>query len=261
MKWMIAITLVALAGCNAGEKKEATSMAGAYKMLSQSVKTDKTDSTYKSLEQLKIYTDDHMMYANVNPSDSASAFGVATYTLNNDTVTENSIYGGGGSSASDSAASFKLIIQKTAKGYTQVIPEMETGGQKIKLTEEYDSVGTGAKTALDGTWKASKIYYITGKDTSWDHRTTQFKTYYAGHFIFGHTYKDSTNKLHTGIGFGAFTMTGNKVKESGIASTYSAVRGHDFDIDVEMNGNDAFKQTIIEKSGNKQVEEYQRLKK
>ena len=91
---------------------------------------------------------------------------------------------------------------------------------------------------------------------------TQFKTYYAGHVIWGNTYSDSTKKIHTNIGFGKFEMTGNnKVKESMMASTNYQVRGHDFDIDIELNGADGFTQTTNNKDGSKAVEVYERLKK
>jgi hypothetical protein len=45
-----------------------------------------------------------------------------------------------------------------------------------------------------------------------------------------------------------------------IASTYSQVRGHDFDIDNEMMSSDGFKQTINSPDGSKTVEVYERLK-
>lgn len=45
------------------------------------------------------------------------------------------------------------------------------------------------------------------------------------------------------------------------ASTYSEVRGHDFDIDVEMMGTDGFKQTMNNADGSKSVEFYEKLKK
>jgi hypothetical protein len=89
----------------------------------------------------------------------------------------------------------------------------------------------------------------------------QFKAYYAGHVIWGDNWTDSLNKNHTAIGFGKFEMNGNKVKESMIESTYSAIRGHDFDIEIEMMGADDFKQTITNTDGSKSVEFYQRLKK
>jgi hypothetical protein len=51
------------------------------------------------------------------------------------------------------------------------------------------------------------------------------------------------------------------VKESVTASNYSQIRGKKFDIDIEMNGTDEFKQTITGDNGQKDVEVYQRVKK
>ena len=105
-----------------------------------------------------------------------------------------------------------------------------------------------------------KRYWIKGTDTS-SITATQFKTYFSGYVIWGHTYKDSLNKTHTGMGFGKFTLNGNKVKESMTASTYSEVRGHDFDIDLEMSGSDGFTQITNNPDSSRSVEIYERLKK
>lgn len=262
MKFIFAIVLFALVSCTNTEKKVTQHMPGAYSMLSQSINDGKKDTTYTNMRQLKIYTEDYMMYANINPADSVSGFGIGTYTASDTgTVTENVIYSANDTSANASTNSFTLYIEKTTKGYKQVIPEIGSGEQKFKLTEEYDSVGTPVKSALDGAWKQIKSYGVSGTDTI--NRTgIQYKTYYAGHFIWGHTYTDSTNKLHTGMGFGTFAMNGeNKVKETVSESTYYEVRGQSVDIDVEMNGADEYKQTITNSKGDKNVEVYQRLKK
>ncbi|MEP7374011.1 MAG: hypothetical protein ABI675_11515 [Chitinophagaceae bacterium] len=263
MKLVFAALLLAaiVIGCNSPQKKETLSMAGAYKMLSQNVKSDSLDTTYTSLQQMKIYTDDYMMYANVNSPDSISSFGIGSYTVNGDTVTENVIYNASDSSKNDSPGSFTVLIEKTAKGYKQVIPEIQSGNQKFKLTEEYDAAGTESKSPLDGAWKLVKRLEIKGTDTVVN-QGVEYKTYYAGQCIWGNTWQDSLKKTHTGIGFGKFEMVGpNKVKESMIASTYSEVRGHDFDINIEMNGTDGFTQTTDYGSAGKGVEVYQRLKK
>ena len=137
---------------------------------------------------------------------------------------------------------------------------MASQGQKIILTEEYTSVGTAAKTPLDGVWKESKTFYIKGNDTT-KYKTTQFKAYYGGYYIWGNTYSDSTRKSHTGMGYGKYVMTGpNKMTESCITSSYYQLRGQDINIDIEMNGNDEYKQTINYPKNEKSVEIYQRLK-
>ena len=261
MKLILAIGLLALTGCTNSDKKEAMSMPGAYTMLSQSANDGKKDTTYTNLKQLKIYTADYMMYANVDPADSVSSFGIGTYTANDDSITEHVVYNASDTSANDKPADFALVIEKTAKGYKQVIPEIQMGTQKIKLTEEYETSGTAVTSPLDGAWKETKGYDIKGKDTTAT-KVTQYKTYYAGYFMFGHTYKDSTGKVHTGTGYGTFAMNGaNKVKENVTASAYSQIRGKSFDIDIEMNGADAVKQTITDADGSKAIEFYQRLKK
>ena len=262
MKIIFVTALLFITGFISTGKKENISMPGAYKMLSQSVKTEKTDSTSTALLQLKIYTDGYIMYANVNPADSVSSFGIGTYSTTKDGVVENVIYNASDSTKNETPASYSLLIKKTPKGYKQIIADMMgQGGQKITLTEEYQSVGTVTKSAIDGAWKQTKAYTIKGTTTT-DNTATQYKTYYAGHVIWGHNYTDAANKTFTGIGFGKFKMTGtNKLKEYMTASTYYQVRGKDFDIDIEMIGKDEFKQTMNNSDGSKNVEVYKRMKK
>ena len=261
MKLLFIVAVLALAGCNSADKTENAHMPGAYKMLSQSVKNSKIDTSSSSMQQLKIYTDDYMMYANFNPADSISGFGIGTYTSNKDTVTENVMYSANDTSKNENGGSFKLLIEKTANGYKQVIPDIEFAGEPTKLTEEYSAEKSTTKSPLDGAWKEVKAYWIKGTDSTIT-TNTQFKIYHDGYFIFGHTYSDSANVSHTGMGYGSFAMTGNnKSKETVMASTYYQIRGKDVDVEIEMVGNDEYKQTIINEDGTKGVEIYQRLKK
>ncbi len=261
MKLIYASTLLFLISCNSSGDKETIKMPGAYKMLFSNVKTDKTDSTYTNVHQLKIYTDGYMMYANVNSPDSISAFGIGTYSIDNDTIKERVIFNAFDSTKSTGTSTYTLIVEKTAKGYKQVIPDMPGQDNKpMKLTEEYESIGPASTTPLDGAWKQTSAFTVKGKDTS-SNINNQYKTYYAGHVIWGHNYTDSLNKPHTGIGFGKFVMKGNdKVTESLEASTYYQVRGKDIDVDIKMRGTDEFKQTITNSDSSKSVEIYQRLK-
>ena len=224
------------------------------------VKRLKPDTTYPSPNQMKIYTEDFMMYAGVNPKDSSSTFGIGSYSMNKDTATENVIYTASDSTSDDTARNFTLIIEKTAKGYKQVIPSMQWGTDKVNLTEDYESLGTATKTSLDVAWKQIKRYSVKGRDTS-NMTSVQYKIYFGGYTIWGHSWTDSLNKKYTGVGFGKFVMTGNKVKESMISSTYSSVTGHDFDIDIELNGTDGFTQTNTDPDGTRNVEVYSRMKK
>ncbi len=262
MKLAIASVMLLFISCTGSAKKESLSMSGAYQMKSLNVKSTQSDSSYTNVNQLKIYTDDYMMYANINSPDSISSFGIGSYTAGVDSVTENVIYSAGDSGENSQPASYKLAVTKAGTGYSQFITGMQDNkGQKFDMTEAYESVGNAVTSPLDGAWKLVKRFEVKGTDTAYTSQT-QYKTYYAGDCIWGHTWKDSTNKVHTGIGFGKFTMPApNKVKESMTASTYSEVRGHDFDIDVEMMGTDGFKQTMNNADGSKSVELYEKLKK
>lgn len=259
MKQVLAILLLAAFSCNNAPEKEALNMQGAYSMVSQSIKGGTFDTTITSMKQLKIFTADYMMYANVEPADSVSGFGVGTYSIVMDTISENVFFNASDSSSSDSAASYQLVITKTDKGYTQVIPEI--GRDKYKLTEVYTTVGTAVTTPIDGLWKAVKAHDIKGTDTT-TYEPAQYKMYSAGHFMFGNTWADSTKKLHTGMGFGTFTMEGTtKIKEHIDASTYHQIRGQTVDLEIEMIGTDEYKQSITWPDGTKSVELYKRVKK
>lgn len=259
MKFISIVVWALILGFIPAKEEGLNSMPGAYKMLYQSWSSGTADSTYWNIKQLKIYTGDFMMYANVNPADSVSGFGIATYTIKDNTLVENVLYNAADTSYNDSPASFTLLIEKTKKGFKQVIPEMNNGDQKIKLTEEYETVSKSVKTPLDGSWKQTRSYNIKGNEVT-DNKVTQYKTYYAGHFMFGHTYKDDMNKTHTGIGFGSFSMKGNKVKENIEASTYYQIRGKTVELEIELMGNDQYKQTITNVNGEKAVEIYERMK-
>jgi hypothetical protein len=260
MKKLIFCCIVfAISSCTP-KTKETPNMPGAYFMTSQTVNDGTKDTKYTDLKQLKIYTDSMMMYAQVNPGDSVSGFGVGFYTADTGTVTENNIYSAR-DSIINSPATYSLNITTTPDGYTQVIPEIVINSQKSKLTEEYQSVGKAQKTPLDGVWKETDFYTVKGIDTTRSNRT-QFKAFYDGYFMFGLTFKDSANRNFTGIGFGTFVMDGdNKIKETDLNSTYSIAVGQSFPVDFEMSGSDNYKQTIVSADGSKSVEFYVRVKK
>jgi hypothetical protein len=259
MKVLIALAALLIVGCSTGEKK-GLNMPGAYQMISQSIKGDQVDTTYTSIRQLKIFTDKYVMYCNVNVQDSTSSFGFGTYKVDMDTVREDILFTSNDTVRNETERNYQLTIEKDEKGFSQIIPAITFGTQTVRLTEKYESVGTAAKSDLDGAWKLTKVYMINGSDTATDNRI-QYKAYYAGYCIWGNSFTDSLNINRTGIGFGKFEMEGkNKVKEKMQVSSYSTVSGHDFDIAIEMNGIDEFTQTITNDDGSKSVEMYQRLK-
>jgi hypothetical protein len=261
MKIAIASLMILLASCSGSETKEPVKMTGAYKMVSSQVKSATTDTTYTNGEQMKIFTDDFMMYAYINSPDSVSSFGIGSYTASGDTITENVLFNANDSMSNNNPGSFTLMISKTEKGYSQAILGMKNNaGEAFDLTETYESAGSTAASPIDGTWKLVKRMSIKGTDTV-SNSATQYKTYGSGHVIWGHHGTDSLNKGYTGLGFGTFTLNGTKMKESMQASTYHDVRGKDFDIEIEMMGTDGFKQTMVNADGSRNIEIYERLKK
>jgi hypothetical protein len=262
MKLALAVVMLTLIGCSNPEKKGNVSLQGTFKMKYQRLKNDKTDTTYSSRKQMKIFTEDYMMYANINSPDSLSSFGIGPYSFEKDTISEYVIYSASDTIKTENPGTYKLIINKTDKGFIQVIPNILTGGKYYELTEEYESIGNDVKSSLDGVWKKVKVTQIKGKDTTTITSDVQYKIYYAGYVIWGNTWTDSLNKNHTGIGFGKFEMNGkNKLKESMMESSYYTVRGREFNIDIEMNGDDNYNQTINNADGSKSIEYYERLKK
>jgi hypothetical protein len=252
--------VLAVISCNTSKIKPNPKMAGAYFMISQTVNDGKKNTKYTDLKQLKIYTDSFFMFAQVNPSDSVSGFGVGSYSTDTGTVIENSSYVGRDTTFTTDPQTYRLNINMTPDGYEQVIPEITINEQKSKLTQEYQKVSIDSITPLDGVWKETEYYLLKGKDTARSTRT-QYKAYYAGYFMYSHTYNDAASKIHTGIGFGTFTMDGNtKLKEMDLNSTYSIAVGQAFTIDVEKDGTDHYKQTIVNSDGTKSVEFYERVK-
>lgn len=262
MKNLIFSVLVMITfSCNSSSDKEIPTMPGTYFMTHQILNDGETETKYDDLKQLKIYTDDFFMYVQVNPNDSVSAFGVGWYSTDTASVVENVIFSASDTSFNNTPKTYNLNITKTFEGYEQVIPEIIFSSKKYKLTESYNKTGTDAKTALDGVWKEINSYTLNGNDTIQNNRT-QYKAFYNGYFMFGHSYTGDDSKRHTGVGFGTFVKENdNKIKETDLNSTYAMIAGQTFDIDIEMDGKDAFKQIVNNADGSKGVEFYQRVKK
>jgi hypothetical protein len=259
---MKSITIIALLtvllGCNS--KKEIMRMPGAYSMLSSSVFDGEKDTTYTTIKEFKIFTYNYLMYVNLSPNDSISRFGIGSYSADSGKVIESIIYAATDTVSSSNPATFILQIEKTYKGYKQVIPDMVSRGKKYRLTEDYEAVSTNAKTPLDGAWKLVKAYRITGADTTAEN-VTRFKTFFAGHFVVGQTYPDSNKRLHTEIAYGKYELTGSDLlKEMTETNTCYQIDKKEIERNIELIGNGRCKQTRIYKDGSKEVEEYQLLK-
>jgi len=253
------LLILLVVSCSDAGKNNNVKMQGAYAMTRQ-VLNDGTKDSMLDRKQLKIYTDDHIMYASPNVGDSLANFGVGTYAINGDVVTEYIDYRASTGNKKDTVT---LKITKTANGYTQTIDRILIDGQYYKLTEDYDEVSTGGKTKLDGTWKQVKNVYRSSKgDSSVNNSPLEYKTYQSGYFIWAITIKDSANNSSSVFGYGRFDMDGeNKSKETVQNSTFvQGLIGKTYEVSIEFEGDNRYIQTITFANGDKSTEIYERLK-
>ena len=257
MKNVTALSLILLAlACKTTPKIE---MIGAYQMTTQ-VLNDGTKDSVIQRNQLKIYSNDYMMYASPNVTDSFANFGIGKYKIENGKVYEYRFYT---AEEGEKMDTFVLNIEKTYNGYKQVIEKINIGGKNYKLTEEYVSKGTDQKSDLDGAWKQVKNVYLTTKgDSSVNNSPLEYKVFQSGYFIWAITVKDSSNRKTSVFGYGPFDMLStNKSRETVANSTFvKGYVGKTYDVDVEVIGTDTYKQTITFANGDKSTEVYQRLK-
>jgi hypothetical protein len=259
MKNVIAFCILFLLVVCCNPKDDALDMEGAYSLTSQVLNDGTKDSTLDR-GQLKIYTDNYMMYASPNLTDSFANFGIGKYRVENGKVVEAVFYR---AITGDSSETAILDIEKTNTGYRQVIDSILIEGKKFKLTEEYDEVSDTVQTPLDGAWKQVRNIRIdTTGDSTVNSNPLEYKIYNAGHFIWGITAPDSLNKMVSVYGYGTFAMGGaNKTRETIKSSTFQTTQvGRTYEVDIEFLGNDSYKQTITFANGVKSVEIYERLK-
>jgi hypothetical protein len=248
--------IVLLCACNAKPKIQIT---GAYQLRSE-IYNDGTKDSAIDRKQLKIYTEKYMMYASPNATDSFANFGIGTYKIEDGKLYEYRFYTAQFGERMDT---FVLNIEKTYNGFKQIIEGVNAQGRNYKSTEEYVSVATDLKSPLDGTWKQVRNVYLrsTG-DSSVNNSPLEFKTYQSGYFIWAIPIKDSLNRNTSVFGYGPFDMISpTKVRESVANSTLiTGLVGKKYEVDIQMNGNDSYKQTITFANGDKSMEIYQRLK-
>ena len=252
------ILVISILACN--EKKEAvTNMSGAYYMTRQVINDGKNDSVIDR-KQLKIYTDRYMMFATPNLTDSFATFGIAEYKVDGDKLHEYIFYRASQGDAKDTAV---LTIEKTDKGYIQIIDNIDFNGKNVKLTEEYETINRPQASPLDGSWKQIKNIFINLKgDSSVNETPLEYKTYQSGYFIWAITTKDSANNKTSVFGYGPFEMQGeNKSKETIQNSTFvTSLIGKTYEVGIEFPSPDTYRQTITFANGEKSIEVYQKLK-
>ena len=256
-KLQVFILILFIVACNE-KPKEIQSMAGSYYMTRQVI-NDGTKDSVIDRKQLKIYTDRHMMFATPNLTDSFATFGIAEYKFDGDKLFEHIFYRAVEGDQKDTA---ELKIEKTDKGYVQVIDNILFNGRNVKLTEEYEMINRPQQSPLDGAWKQTRNIYINKKgDSSVNQTPLEYKTYQSGYFIWAIVSRDSANQKTSVFGYGPFEMTSNnKSRETIQNSTFvTSLIGKTYEVDIEFLGTDSYKQTITFANGDKSIEIYQKL--
>jgi len=259
MKNLQAFILILLTmACNE-KAAEMPTITGAYYMTRQVV-NDGTKDSVIDRKQLKIYTDKYMMFATPNLTDSFATFGIAEYKMDGDELHEHIFYRAVEGDKKDTAL---LKIEKTDKGYIQVIDNILFNGKNVKLTEEYETINRPQQSLLDGTWKQVKNIFVNKNgDSSINETPLEYKTYQSGYFIWAITTKDSADQKTSVFGYGPFEMMGDSASRETIQnSTFvTSLIGKTYDVDIELSGTDTYKQTITFANGEKSIEVYQKLK-
>ena len=257
--FLLAFIIIFL-GCDADKKS--TDMAGAYSLYRQVI-NDGTKDSLTDRNQLKIYTDRHMMYASSTGRDSLANYGVGTYEVKDGKIYEYIFFRASEGSIIENRDTAVLQIEPSNTGYMQVIEEIEVAGVKYKFSEQYDKVSKGTTSPLDGAWKQTSSQFISARgDTITNRNPIQFKMFWSGFYIWAQTNKDSANKNVSVFGYGSFEMDGKeKSRETTWNSTFrTALMGRTYEVFFEFDGKDAYKQTIEFRTGDKAIEFYQRLK-
>ncbi|MCO6498329.1 MAG: hypothetical protein J5I50_11785 [Chitinophagaceae bacterium] len=237
-------------------------MPGTYFLTLQTVEQpDGRVTNYNDLKQLKIYTDHQFMYTQINPADSTSSFGVGSYTTDGDTLVEHVIYTSRGEAYDDQPIDHSLFIKITGVGYEQIINSIMIKGIPSKLVEHYDMSPPKPETPLDGVWKEVKGFGVSADNDTTVYKRTQYKAFWNGYFMFGHTNYLEDSVISTGMGFGNFEMISDtQFQETDLNSSYPIIAGNTFTIDLKMPDKDHFTQVIKNADGSYSVEMYERLK-
>ena len=239
--------------------EEPLSMKGAYSMTRQVLNDGQKDSLLDR-NQLKIFTDRYVMYASPNITDSFANFGIGQYHIADGKIIEKIVFTGTDQDKRDSSV---LLINKNANGYTQVIEAINIAGRDYKLTEDYEDVGRAVTSPLDGTWKQVRNIYITSKgDSSVNDKPIEYKIYESGYFIWAITSKDSANRNVSVFGYGTFEMNSDTLSRETVMNTtfVRGLKGRTYEVAIDMEGRDRYKQTITFANGDKSVEIYERMK-
>ena len=254
----LALATIAI-GCK--QETKTTSLVGVHKLDKQVITDGKTETVKTAANgdvQYKIYTPEGYFYIGMT-KDSTGGFGTGSYKQEGNIITESNIFNSG---SLDTAWDAKLEITPAEKGYTQVIPELMSGGVKYKLTENYTTVSSTGTSALDGIWHQTKSLDVKNGKDSVVSTYNEYKVYNAGHFMWAAKYTDTaTKKVSNLVGHGTFNLNNEALTEQLDLSNVKGAVGK-YEIKIKFNGADEYTQEIAD-TAKKTVnfKTYKRIKK
>jgi hypothetical protein len=258
MKKLACFLLIGLISCK--ESKNVTMrIDGVYKMMQQNFKDSGVDTTSAETNQLKIYAGNVMMYVLMNQSQDVSAFAVGKFSIDSGKLIEHILYNATENLQSTDVFSDTVNINKNDTGYVQTSTKVSDRGA-IKITEIYKSTAANNTSIIDGIWKQVSSYALRGSDTI-KHNDIEYKAFYAGNFSYGDYYTDSSQQKRTGISYGTFSIdSSNNLTETITVSTWPELVGKTFVLGITKNSNDAFTQTAVNATGDKEISMYEKVK-
>jgi len=252
------IAILGLTGCLHNKTQAPLNMKGTYSTMIPATPASSGDSVIQK-EQFKMYTDHHMIYVYPQSTDSLAIYGIGTYEIRDGKVIENVFHTSLNGPKKDT---FTLHIDKSDKGYQQVIEYVSNYNKRYFLRENYKKVGKAITSPLDGAWKLTKSSTIDKNgNVVVNRKITQFKLYQSGNFVWVNTYPNQKgHSTNSRFGYGEFEMNGSSsFKEINANSTHSSLVDTPVLVDLKFLNKDMYQQTIQLENDSRLVEVYRKL--
>jgi hypothetical protein len=223
---------------------------GAYS-LEAATWTYSEDSVVKVYpNQIKIYAAGKYMYATMNPLDGSVSSGAGNMSQEGSVITESPLFSAAGSVEEGTA--YSLNITETEEGFEQTIDQVEFPDQStVDLHESWKRLSDGSGD-FDGLWKLTSRNEIDGVNDF-----QEIKMIGGGHFVWYHTWSDSTE--HKDFGYGEFVEHGEgavtEVAQVGSIEDYAG----EWNITYQLIDNDHLQQVYISPDSVEVVQNFERL--
>ena len=228
-------TLLILPACQSGEdandneqEQEVTFdpaiIQGTWEMT-ENMPADTNITLPVDYHQYKIYTKDHVFFLAFHPdSNSVGMMGGGTYTINQDSFTENLTFMSMHEEGNPTSYSFTHKIDATTFAQSGRMESNVEGEEDFMLEERYrrveSSIGDGVEGhPYIGLWKLEKTLYGDGELETQADSIHSLKVITPGHFYIMSSNKNHPEKVN--VVFGSQKMEDGKYVETVIANSWS----------------------------------------